>query len=64
MKSTLTLYLAIAPDSFYRFRVELSRRPSLVIMEKFNLEYSMKNIPVASRHDYKKMIVAKTEMSE
>ena len=61
VKSTLSQYLATAPDSFNRFRVELSSRHSLVVMERFNLRYSMKNIPVPSRHEYKKMLVAKTE---
>ena len=33
----------------------------LVVMEKFNIHYSMKNIPIPSKHEYKKMLVAKTE---
>ena len=61
VKSTLSQYLATAPDSLNRFRIELSSRYSLVVMERFNLQYSMKNIPVPSHHEYKKMLVAKTE---
>ena len=30
-------------------------------MEKFNLRYSKKNIPIPSRHEYKQMLVAKTK---
>ena len=30
-------------------------------MEKFNLEYSKKNIPIPSRREYLKMLIAKTE---
>ena len=32
-----------------------------VTMEKFNLQYSTKNIPLPSRHEYKMLLVAKTE---
>ena len=32
-----------------------------IVMEKVNLQYSMKNIPIPSNHEYKKMLVAKTE---
>ena len=59
VKSTLSQYLATAPDSFNRFRVELSSRQSLVVMERFNLRYSMKNIPVPLRHEYKKVLLPK-----
>ena len=34
---------------------------NLNVMEKVNLQYSMKNIPIPSKHEYKKMLVAKTE---
>ena len=30
-------------------------------MERFNLKYSRKNIPIPSKHDYKLMLIAKTE---
>ena len=31
------------------------------IMEKYNLQYSKKNIPIPSNHQYKLALVAKTE---
>ena len=30
-------------------------------MERFNLDYSKKNIPIPSKHEYKVELIAKTE---
>ena len=53
MQLLLILFISLVLSSLVDF--------NLNVMEKVNLQYSMKNIPIPSKHEYKKMLVAKTE---